>query len=64
MTIFNNNSSIMENIDQTESQGILKDSFNRIARKLRISVTDKCNMKCIYCMPNGNIKWNNDSLII
>jgi cyclic pyranopterin phosphate synthase len=39
------------------SPKILKDSFNRVARKLRISVTDKCNMKCIYCMPNGNIKW-------
>lgn len=35
----------------------LKDSYNRIARKLRISLTDKCNMKCIYCMPTGNIKW-------
>ncbi|HEX7258757.1 MAG TPA: GTP 3',8-cyclase MoaA [Nitrososphaeraceae archaeon] len=41
----------------TKSHKILKDSFNRLARKLRISVTDKCNMKCIYCMPNGNIKW-------
>ncbi len=42
---------------QTNSPKILKDSFNRVARKLRISVTDKCNMKCIYCMPDGNIKW-------
>ena len=42
---------------QTNSPKVLKDSFNRPARKLRISVTDKCNMKCIYCMPNGNIKW-------
>lgn len=42
---------------QTNSPKVLKDSFNRSARKLRISVTDKCNMKCIYCMPNGNIKW-------
>jgi GTP 3',8-cyclase len=42
----------------------MKDSFNRIARKLRISVTDKCNMKCIYCMPNGNIKWIDDKEIL
>ncbi|MFB5600422.1 MAG: hypothetical protein ACE5SW_09375 [Nitrososphaeraceae archaeon] len=35
----------------------LKDGFNRVARKLRISVTDQCNMRCIYCMPNGNVKW-------
>jgi cyclic pyranopterin phosphate synthase len=42
---------------QTNSPKVLRDSFNRVAGKLRISVTDKCNMKCIYCMPNGNIKW-------
>lgn len=35
----------------------LKDGYNRVARKLRISVTDQCNMRCIYCMPNGNVKW-------
>lgn len=42
----------------------LKDSYNRIARKLRISLTDKCNMKCIYCMPTGNIKWINNKEIL
>ena len=42
---------------ETNSPKVLRDSFNRPARKLRISVIDKCNMKCIYCMPNGNIKW-------
>ena len=64
MTLFNNTPSIVKNIDQTESPTILKDSFNRIARKLRISVTDKCNMKCIYCMPNGNIKWIDNKEIL
>jgi cyclic pyranopterin phosphate synthase len=29
----------------------LVDGFGRIARKLRLSVTDRCNMQCIYCMP-------------
>jgi len=42
----------------------LKDRYNRIARKLRISLTDKCNMKCIYCMPTGNIKWINNKEIL
>ena len=42
----------------------MRDSFNRVARKLRISVTDKCNMKCIYCMPNGNIKWIDNKEIL
>ena len=48
----------------TNSPKNLKDSYNRVARKLRISVTDKCNMKCIYCMPNGNIKWIDDKEIL
>ena len=48
----------------TNSPKNLKDSYNRVARKLRISVTDKCNMKCIYCMPSGNIKWIDDKEIL
>jgi GTP 3',8-cyclase len=27
------------------------DGFNRKPKKLRISVTDRCNMRCVYCMP-------------
>jgi len=30
---------------------VLVDRFGRRARKLRISVTDRCNFRCIYCMP-------------
>lgn len=30
---------------------VLQDQFGRIKRKLRISVTDRCNFKCQYCMP-------------
>src|ERR671921_2108257 len=40
-----------------EKQVSLTDSFGRIARKLRISLTDRCNMRCIYCMPQGNVRW-------
>lgn len=29
----------------------LSDSFGRVARKLRISVTDRCNFRCQFCMP-------------
>ncbi|HEY8449777.1 MAG TPA: GTP 3',8-cyclase MoaA, partial [Bacillota bacterium] len=31
--------------------GPLRDRFGRVVRKLRISVTDRCNFRCIYCMP-------------
>jgi cyclic pyranopterin phosphate synthase len=32
---------------------VLKDSHNRTIRDLRISVTDRCNFRCFYCLPNG-----------
>ncbi|MEP6847494.1 MAG: GTP 3',8-cyclase MoaA [Acidobacteriota bacterium] len=31
----------------------LLDSHNRIIRDLRISLTDRCNFRCFYCLPNG-----------
>ena len=33
----------------------LSDSFQRPVNYLRISVTDRCNLRCIYCMPSGGI---------
>lgn len=33
--------------------GPLVDRFGRIHRSLRISVTDRCNFRCTYCMPEG-----------
>lgn len=32
------------------------DSFNRNINYLRISVTDRCNLRCIYCMPEEGVK--------
>lgn len=34
-------------------ENILKDSYNRPIRDLRISLTDRCNFRCFYCLPNG-----------
>lgn len=31
----------------------LTDSYNRPIRDLRISLTDRCNFRCFYCLPNG-----------
>ena len=31
----------------------LFDSYNRAIRDLRISLTDRCNFRCFYCLPNG-----------
>jgi GTP 3',8-cyclase len=42
----------------------LTDRFNREHKYLRISVTDRCNYKCIYCMPKDGIKWQPKSEIL
>src|SRR5437867_2254245 len=42
----------------------LLDKYGRIAKKLRISVTDRCNMRCIYCMPANNMKWFEDTELL
>ena len=34
-------------------QNVLRDSNNRIIRDLRVSLTDRCNFRCFYCLPNG-----------
>ena len=33
--------------------GPLKDSYNRPIRDLRVSLTDRCNFRCFYCLPHG-----------
>jgi len=35
----------------------LVDSFGRVHTSLRISVTDRCNIRCFYCMPDENIRF-------
>ena len=32
---------------------LLKDSYGRAIRDLRVSVTDRCNFRCFYCLPHG-----------
>src|SRR3954463_10324230 len=35
----------------------LVDGFGRRHRDLRISVTDRCNFRCTYCMPSEGMQW-------
>ncbi len=35
----------------------LTDTFGRVHRDLRISVTDRCNFRCTYCMPEDGLDW-------
>jgi GTP 3',8-cyclase len=36
---------------------VLADSFGRIATDLRVSLTDRCNLRCSYCMPAEGLDW-------
>src|SRR5919108_2001826 len=37
--------------------GPLVDTFGRVADDLRVSVTDRCNFRCTYCMPAEGLPW-------
>ncbi|MBK9144032.1 MAG: GTP 3',8-cyclase MoaA [Candidatus Melainabacteria bacterium] len=42
----------------------LIDPFGRQHTYLRISVTDRCNMRCFYCMPGKGLEWKDRSSIL
>ena len=35
----------------------LADAFGRVATDLRVSLTDRCNLRCSYCMPADGLEW-------
>ncbi len=37
--------------------GPLVDTFGRVASDLRVSLTDRCNLRCTYCMPAEGLDW-------
>lgn len=43
---------------------LLEDRYGRVATDLRVSLTDKCNLRCSYCMPEEGLDWlSNDKLL-
>ncbi|MFI9582910.1 GTP 3',8-cyclase MoaA [Streptomyces sp. NPDC052236] len=36
---------------------MLIDTYGRVATDLRVSLTDKCNLRCTYCMPEEGLQW-------
>jgi cyclic pyranopterin phosphate synthase len=36
---------------------MLTDSYGRVAKDLRVSLTDRCNLRCAYCMPPEGLDW-------
>jgi GTP 3',8-cyclase len=41
----------------TTASPALRDQFGRSIEYLRISVTDRCNFRCVYCMPETGMQW-------
>jgi cyclic pyranopterin phosphate synthase len=37
--------------------GVIQDVYGRPLRNLRVSVTDRCNLRCAYCMPEQDYVW-------
>ena len=44
--------------------GPLVDRFGRVHRDLRVSVTDRCNIRCVYCMPAEGVEFRPHSAIL
>lgn len=42
---------------EVPTEGPMLDGFGRRIEYLRISVTDKCNLRCVYCMPEEGLEW-------
>ena len=36
----------------------MRDPYGRTLDYVRISITDRCNFRCLYCMPANGIAWN------
>ena len=42
----------------------LADRYGRVARDLRVSLTDRCNLRCSYCMPAEGLEWLPDDRVL
>src|SRR6188768_3729489 len=42
----------------------LADRFGRVATDLRVSLTDRCNLRCSYCMPAEGLDWLPDESVL
>src|SRR5689334_17654714 len=50
-------SSFANNMSKITNTTPLTDRLGRVHTSLRISVTDRCNIRCFYCMPNENVRF-------
>jgi len=53
----NNEQPIYKASEALITSGLLVDSYGRRIKSMRISITDKCNFRCTYCMPAEGLPW-------
>ena len=51
-------------LDAAPRAGALVDRFGRVATDLRVSLTDRCNLRCSYCMPAEGLDWLPDERVL
>ncbi len=49
--------SVQRPLGAAPKSGPLIDTFGRVAADLRVSLTDRCNLRCTYCMPAEGLDW-------
>ena len=56
----------MKNVQLEEkiTNSVLTDSFGRVHHYLRISLTDRCNLRCAYCMPQEDIHFSSSEKLM
>jgi len=54
----------VRNLPLVESRAEVQDRFGRRIRYLRISLTDRCNLRCVYCMPEEGMPWEDPSSLL
>ncbi len=55
---------LAEQVDARPATGGLVDRHGRTATDLRVSLTDRCNLRCTYCMPAEGQEWLPDSHVL
>lgn len=49
---------------EAPTSGPLVDTYGRVATDLRVSLTDRCNLRCTYCMPAEGLDWLADEQLL
>ena len=54
----------VRNLPLAEAPTVVEDRFGRRIRYLRISLTDRCNLRCVYCMPEEGMPWEDPAEVL